>query len=201
MSIVYDELDPDVVPMVEFFNSNGLPTNMSCQGHNRSNMSMFWIRFTKDVTEEDVVRFQRKFLNKYGAFTSCGRFAQRIISFGNCVDKRWEYMAATVEAAQCDLKAWKSCMPYNRCAVNRYRKKPVEIEAIQWTGDNISDICKFTGLDMDVLVRDGVLYIETLEGEMRATCGDYIIKGVKGEFYPCQPDIFEETYNLAGGVI
>lgn len=78
--------------------------------------------------------------------------------------------------------------------IKRYTKKPVTIEAVQWTGRNISDICKFTGRDAGHLLSSGQLFIETLEGYHRAEVGDYIIKGVKGEFYPCKPDIFALTY-------
>lgn len=78
--------------------------------------------------------------------------------------------------------------------IKRYTKKPVTIEAVQWTGRNISDICKFTGRDIGHLLSSGQLFIGTLEGYHRAEVGDYIIKGVKGEFYPCKPDIFALTY-------
>lgn len=77
----------------------------------------------------------------------------------------------------------------------KYRKKPVVIEAIQYDGTNRNDILIKLGLNSigeDFLSRD--LFIETLEGDMKASKGDYIIKGVKGEFYPCKPDIFEMTY-------
>lgn len=76
----------------------------------------------------------------------------------------------------------------------KYRKKPVVVEAIQWTGCNISDICKFTGRDISCLLVSGELHIETLEGTHHASIGDYIIKGLKGEFYPCKPDVFVQTY-------
>lgn len=81
----------------------------------------------------------------------------------------------------------------------KYRKKPVEIEAIQWTGDNYDEICKFVGkpLAFSAMPRDNShprMEIDTLEGKMTATVNDYIIKGVKGEFYPCKPDIFLQTY-------
>ena len=75
--------------------------------------------------------------------------------------------------------------------VKKYRKKPVVVDAIQWTGDNISEIMKWVG--DNAYFRD-TLYIKTLEGVHRASVGDYIIKGIKGEFYPCKPDIFEKTY-------
>jgi hypothetical protein len=73
----------------------------------------------------------------------------------------------------------------------KYRKKPVEIDAIQWTGDNNIEIFKFCNMSY---INDQELRIQTLEGSMIASVGDYIIKGVKGEFYPCKLDIFEMTY-------
>ncbi len=79
--------------------------------------------------------------------------------------------------------------------IKRYRKKPVEVEALQWTGGNITEMCKFTNKDVRHLLSSGELYIDTLEGFMHASVGDYIIKGVNGEFYPCKPDIFEKTYS------
>lgn len=74
----------------------------------------------------------------------------------------------------------------------RYRKKPVEIQAVHWTGDNLHAIGDFCG-DHIVFNNDG-LWIKTLEGPMHASINDYIIRGVKGEFYACKPDIFEMTY-------
>ena len=80
-----------------------------------------------------------------------------------------------------------------------YRKKPVTVEAIQWTNDNIVEIQAFCK-DAEFETRYnnmGIwldLYINTLEGRMKASNGDYIVKGVNGEFYPCKPDIFEKTY-------
>ena len=76
--------------------------------------------------------------------------------------------------------------------IMKYRKKPVVIEAVQWTGENASEIHGFVGGKL--LQVDGEIHIKTLEGVMHATKGDYIIKGVHGEFYPCKPDIFAETY-------
>ena len=84
----------------------------------------------------------------------------------------------------------------------KYRKKPVVIEAIQFFDDaeSISLLSSFiTGQNVVVDYKDiknPVLKIETLEGTMFANIGDYIIKGVDGEFYPCKPNIFEETYEL-----
>ena len=74
-----------------------------------------------------------------------------------------------------------------------YIKKPVKIDACQWTGDNVEEIKEFVE---PIAEYEQVILIHTLEGDMKANVGDYIIKGVKGEFYPCKPDIFEETYNI-----
>ena len=73
----------------------------------------------------------------------------------------------------------------------RYRKKPVVIEAVQWVG-NFGEIERFVGGDAEF--REGQLVVATLEGPLRASEGDWIIKGVKGEFYPCKPDVFAATY-------
>ena len=75
--------------------------------------------------------------------------------------------------------------------VKKYRKKPVVVEAIQWTGDNTFEIMKWVGYKAYFW---DTLYIKTLEGDHRASVGDYIIKGIEGEFYPCKLDIFEKTY-------
>lgn len=84
----------------------------------------------------------------------------------------------------------------------RYRKKPVVIEATQWVGTNYEEICDFVGTKLE---RDASelcngepsnLLVPTLEGIMEARVYDYIIKGVQGEFYPCKPDIFEQTYEM-----
>lgn len=78
--------------------------------------------------------------------------------------------------------------------IKKFRKKPVVIEAIQYTGDNTSEIKEFCG-DMCLLGHKPLtVAINTLEGVMTASKGDYVIKGVNGEFYPCKPDIFEKTY-------
>lgn len=84
----------------------------------------------------------------------------------------------------------------------KYRKKPVVIEAIQFLDDakRISELQEFAGKDLrvDYSNKDNpVLKIDTLEGTMTASVGDYVIKGVNGEFYPCKPDIFEKTYEPA----
>ena len=77
----------------------------------------------------------------------------------------------------------------------KYRKKPVVIEAIQFNGTDESCDWLLPELKSGSICRSfNKLHIKTLEGVMVANVGDYIIKGVNGEFYPCKPDIFEKTY-------
>lgn len=78
----------------------------------------------------------------------------------------------------------------------KYRKKPIVVEAIIWDGRNVAQMCKFTDRDVSHLIVNGELYISTLEGILHASVGDYIIKGVNGEIYPCKPDIFNKTYEI-----
>lgn len=85
-----------------------------------------------------------------------------------------------------------------------YRKKPVVIEAMQFTGRNFMEIMHWAHDGMppemnSIVLHDGTgegMVIRTLEGDHHASKGDWIIKGVKGEFYPCKPDIFEATYEV-----
>jgi hypothetical protein len=83
----------------------------------------------------------------------------------------------------------------------KYRKKPVVIDAEQFDGTNaILDFVAKTGpaplwgADCQFKASEKALFIKTSEGTMRADAGDWIICGVKGEFYPCKPDIFDATY-------
>lgn len=81
----------------------------------------------------------------------------------------------------------------------KFRKKPVVVEAIQFTGRNFFTVAEFLGhgpdvLDNPELKSTDMPVIETLEGLLTASPGDWIIKGVKGEFYPCKPHIFAATY-------
>lgn len=80
----------------------------------------------------------------------------------------------------------------------KYRKKPVVIDAILWNGELTAlDELGSTISTVGQRLGDKTLQIETLEGEMTAIIGDYVIKGIKGELYPCKPDIFETTYEAA----
>jgi hypothetical protein len=78
-----------------------------------------------------------------------------------------------------------------------YRKKPVVIEAIQFKG-NDKECIDFCPVAVDPVEQHPSLLIPTLEGDMRVSFGDWIIKGVNGEFYPCKPGIFEKTYEPVG---
>ena len=82
----------------------------------------------------------------------------------------------------------------------QYSKKPVAIEAIQLTNKNYSEIIEWlSSYNVESYTLKSIdfsgLYIKTLEGDMKANIGDYIIKGIKNEFYPCREDIFRMTYD------
>lgn len=80
------------------------------------------------------------------------------------------------------------------------KKKPVVIQAVQWNGYNVNEITSFTENNARFIIVDSgdipVLFIKTLEGDMRAQVGDYILRGIRGEFYPCDRGIFEEVYEV-----
>lgn len=82
----------------------------------------------------------------------------------------------------------------------KFRKKPVVIEAMKFDGENAGDVMNWAHRalppEANSIVRFdlGGLSIRTLEGYLHASPGDWIIRGIKGEFYPCKPDIFEATY-------
>lgn len=117
-------LDPLVIPMVEFFNSRGLKTYMSCQGHESLRQSLFWIEFDKSVTEDAIVEFMwnhrtrfdtteapEKYRGKIGYdrwFISNGRIAERImVGVEGQRIRSWIYVAASPDAALDDLITWR----------------------------------------------------------------------------------------------
>jgi hypothetical protein len=87
--------------------------------------------------------------------------------------------------------------------VARFRKRPVVIEAMRYTLESRDAVIAWSGATGTAIDDDGAEYdlqnirIPTLEGTMQADLGDWIIRGVAGEFYPCKPDIFEATYEPA----
>lgn len=88
-----------------------------------------------------------------------------------------------------------------------YRKRPVAVRALQWTGDNIDEVTAFMHPQKPIYVNDlphvnftnadDLVGIETLNGVVVAKKGEWIIRGVQGELYPCAPDIFADTYEAA----
>lgn len=85
--------------------------------------------------------------------------------------------------------------------INKARKKPIEIEFIEYTDDtNIVDLYDWSNDQIEIVFEIDTLqkrlYVNTLEGDMLVNTGDYIIKGINGEVYPCKPDIFYKTYEL-----
>ena len=82
--------------------------------------------------------------------------------------------------------------------MGKFRKKPVVIDAIEWNGQNKDEVRQFaTNAVLFFNDEDEEVVIETLEGNMTASKHDWIIRGVKGEYYPCKPDVFERTYEVA----
>lgn len=83
--------------------------------------------------------------------------------------------------------------------IDFYKKKPVTIKAVQWTGDNfgeIEQIARDCNPDCHLMYINGKLYIDTLEGIYHVKYGSWVIRGIKDEIYPCADDIFQATYSL-----
>jgi len=82
----------------------------------------------------------------------------------------------------------------SKTTIRKFKKKPIVIEAVEWKGE-VDDTVREFIKDSHTFTNDRrSLIITTLEGEMEALVGDFIIKGVQGELYPCKPDIFWQTY-------
>jgi len=80
--------------------------------------------------------------------------------------------------------------------MSKWRKKPVVVEAFKYLTDTVPDWWR-AAEGITINCQTGSAFIPTLEGVHEARPGDYIIRGIKGELYPCKPDIFEATYELA----
>ena len=76
-----------------------------------------------------------------------------------------------------------------------FTKKPVAVEAIQWTGKNWAEIERFTEGRAEMIFASFTMVVHTREGRLYAPCDSWIIKGIAGEVYPCDPDIFKATYD------
>lgn len=83
----------------------------------------------------------------------------------------------------------------------KYRTRPRIVEAVEFTGKNAAELAEWIrtngGTCATGMCARGDLFIRTLEGDMEARAGDYVIRGVQGDFYPCKPDVFAETYGAA----
>ena len=127
---------------------------------------------------------------------------------GGSVRLRWKDGAYWASRAEPEEGDWVRLDPPEGAA---FTKKPVQVRAIQWTGGNLREVIAFTGkhprwnewfstwedYERRVQQDGGVLKITTLEGTMEAAIGDWVIRGVKGEHYPCKPDVFTATYEPA----
>lgn len=121
----------------------------------------------------------------------------------NAVRNYWNrYKCFTWKAnAYVDNENVKSNIEVINKMVKLYKKKPVVVEAMQFTRDSWDELVSFTNgkataFNKSLILEDTfICSINTLEGPMTATEGDYIIRGIKGEFYPCKPDIFWNTYD------
>ena len=91
-------------------------------------------------------------------------------------------------------------LPRRHTIATKYRKKPVVIEAMLLGYGNMHEVTVWCGGNPVIAVADPHINIVTLEGTMRAELGDFIIRGVQGEFYPCKPDIFAATYEPADAI-
>ncbi len=79
--------------------------------------------------------------------------------------------------------------------MQKFRKKPVVVEAMRYDGHNFPEVAGFVGEGcVGSYEMNASLFIDTLEGRMQAVVGDWIVKGTEGEFYPCKPDAFEVAY-------
>lgn len=111
-SIDYAKMEPECVGVVKYFNENGLPTEMSCQGHEQLRQSLFWVSFRPEVDGIAIAEFQQRHLDMRGHFCSCGHFGQRLFVFTDetkgcpVTYTVWEYVASSYKAAQEDLRTW-----------------------------------------------------------------------------------------------
>lgn len=169
-------LDPEVVEMVQFFNENGLVTRMSCQGHNETNMSMFWIEFDPSITLEDIVKFQKEFINWQGNFCSNGSFAEIVYYAEEAVHRHWRYMAATIKAANEDLEEWKT----HKEDVNKVYQIT---NFIEFNYENI--VFDINGVDrnllLDKLKEDDVNHLYELEGANFIAIWNCDLQGFKND--------------------
>lgn len=185
------DIDPEVVPMVQFFNENGLVTSMSCQGHNQTNMSLFWIEFDPSITEQDIVRFQSEFLNWQGNFCSNGSFAQVAYVCDKEIHRRWKYIAASSVAANDDLNEWKNHQD------ELSKLHPIK-NFIELNYDNI--VLDVTNVDHDLLLaklkEDYINHLYELDGAHFIAIWNCDLQGFEDDC-DIYLDTSSETYRMA----
>lgn len=105
-------MDAGIIPLVGYFNSVGMKTKMSCQGHDTLSQSLLWVEFASTIGIDNIVEFERAHTDEHGVFWANGRFVIRILAEDpertTHVDYSYQYVAASLEAALDDLNRWKS---------------------------------------------------------------------------------------------
>ena len=113
--IDYSKLDPGCVNIVRYFNSVGLTTSMCCEGHYTLNQSVFWVEFSKELTDEDIFNFMNNHLHYWVSFSGkifkCfipnGEFCKRALPIKDGIKYRWRYIVGNSKAADQDVFIWK----------------------------------------------------------------------------------------------
>lgn len=162
----------------------------------------------KKCAKEGDVEWAKYWMAYSDGAAICARTIRALLSAPPASEMPKSFLAQWTEVI---MDGGKEAKPVAADDILSFRKKPVVIKAVQWTGKNLYNVVAFTdgvpdikgnhaGMKWDeyrdLVNRDG-LKIYTLEGKMNADVGDWIIKGVKGEHYPCKPDVFELTYERA----
>lgn len=160
----FSECEAACIPLIKFFNSYGLPTEFSCQGHDSPQKSMFYIMFDSSVITADIILFQSRYLNRVGHFVSCGRFSKRLTLLtylpegnkhsagakGECkAYSVWEYTAATVEAADADLATWQA-IEASRAGQTCLGFVDADRLASDWLQESIAVCCKNFSTSVEV---------------------------------------------------
>lgn len=83
----------------------------------------------------------------------------------------------------------------------KYRKKPIVIDAVQWTGTNQDEVIEFLGSHLGSVVPNGEIVVQSMEGNVRGPVGMWVMRGVQGEHYLCAPDIFAATYDVVDDAV
>lgn len=126
---------------------------------------------------------------------------------GECVGCKYEFFSKIEMPCFSCRRSYIDEFALKENGPKKYKTKPCEIEAVQWDGFNLKEIREFVDKSSENCISTAVcptidkitsicVRIKTLEGWLNVSIGDYIIKGLAGEFYPCKPDVFEKKYEL-----